>query len=154
MLIPPNQLRLTILAIIASAPGAQHPHVYSCSGSPIALRPATESSPAQFDPLFHKPFDAAMTFRPPTLLLHHGVHSPSKSHRKITASAAKRTGPLQTLLSKLTRERTSVDHPCRTGDRKLTFSDINASIPESTGRNWRLSGVAAKRGAVEAHAAN
>lgn len=43
MQIPPDRLPLTTLAITSSECGAQHPHVYVCSGLPFALLRATES---------------------------------------------------------------------------------------------------------------
>ena len=43
MQIPPDRLPLTTVAITSSKQGAQHRHVYVCSGLPFALLRATES---------------------------------------------------------------------------------------------------------------
>jgi hypothetical protein len=52
-------------------------------------------APAHFDPLFHKLFDTVMTSNLRTLRLRRGIYSLFKSHKWITASAAKRSGSLQ-----------------------------------------------------------
>jgi hypothetical protein len=56
MRIPPHTLPLPTVAITFSAFGVhQHPHVYSCSDSPIALHPTTESGPGEAGSAFQVP---------------------------------------------------------------------------------------------------